>query len=47
VKIDQQLNLKAVRIQPGDEVEQKANYVQQLEQKQSWQLDRVQTMLEC
>jgi P-type E1-E2 ATPase len=28
--IDQQLNLKAVRIQPGDEVEQKANYVQQL-----------------
>jgi P-type E1-E2 ATPase len=28
--IDQQLNLKAVRIQPGDEVEQKTNYVQQL-----------------
>ena len=28
--IDQQLNLKAVRIQPGDEVAQKANYVQQL-----------------
>jgi P-type E1-E2 ATPase len=28
--IDQQLNLKAVRIQPGEEDEQKANYVQQL-----------------
>jgi P-type E1-E2 ATPase len=28
--IDLQLNLKAVRIHPGNEVEQKANYVQQL-----------------
>ena len=28
--IDQQLNLKAVRIQPGNEVEQKAVYVQNL-----------------
>ena len=28
--IDQQLNLKAVRIQPGNEGEQKAKYVQQL-----------------
>jgi P-type E1-E2 ATPase len=28
--IDQQLNLTAVRLQPGDEAEQKANYVQQL-----------------
>jgi P-type E1-E2 ATPase len=28
--IDQQLNLKAVRIQPGKEDEQKAKYVQQL-----------------
>jgi len=28
--IDQQLNLKAVRIQPGKETEQKAKYVQQL-----------------
>jgi P-type E1-E2 ATPase len=28
--IDQQLNLKAVRIQPGNEAEQKANYVQKL-----------------
>jgi len=28
--IDQKLNLKAVRIQPGKEIEQKAKYVQQL-----------------
>jgi P-type E1-E2 ATPase len=28
--IDQQLNLKAVRIQPGNEAEQKANYVERL-----------------
>ena len=28
--IDQKLNLKAVRIQPGKEIEQKAEYVQQL-----------------
>jgi soluble P-type ATPase len=28
--IDQQLNLKSVRIQPGNEAEQKANYVDQL-----------------
>lgn len=28
--IDQQLNLKAVRIQPGNEAEQKASYVQNL-----------------
>jgi len=28
--IDQQLNLKAVRIQPGNEAEQKANYVRKL-----------------
>jgi P-type E1-E2 ATPase len=28
--IDQQLNLKAVRIQPGNEAEQKVNYVQKL-----------------
>jgi P-type E1-E2 ATPase len=30
VSIDQQLNLKAVRIQPGNESEQKADYVRQL-----------------
>jgi P-type E1-E2 ATPase len=29
--IDQQLNLKAVRIRPGNEAEQKANYVQKLD----------------
>lgn len=29
--IDQQLNLKAVRIQPGDEGEQKAEYVRKLD----------------
>jgi len=29
-EIDQQLNLKAVRIQPGNEVEQKADFIQQL-----------------
>lgn len=28
--IDQQLNLTAVRIQPGDEAEQKADYVRKL-----------------
>ncbi len=28
--IDQQLNIKSVRIQPGDEVEQKARYVESL-----------------
>ena len=28
--IDQELNLRAVRIQPGNEAEQKANYVQKL-----------------